>query len=110
MNDEDEDNQIANQIKITLKPMNIQSTAGVPHKREVEMTVFVYDKVGDFAQTLINIMGLKGNTGRDANFLVNGKNLDHEKSFGDQNVPDGAKIIFTLKRRVVVNPDDPAKA
>ena len=64
------------------------------------MTVPCHQKVGEFAQTLINIMGIKDSQAKDANFLVSGKTLDHELSFDEQNVPDGAKIIFTLKRKI----------
>eukprot|EP00347_Sterkiella_histriomuscorum_P016162 403354247 len=96
----DSDDDFSNEIKIVLKPMNIQAI----HKREVEMTVPTYQKVSEFAQTLINIMGLKDFSGKDANFLVSGKTLDHNKTFEEQQVQDGARIIFTLKRKVV-NPD-----
>lgn len=50
-------------------------------------------------------MGIKDFTHNDANFLFAGKTLDHSKSFDDQNITNQAKIIFTLKRKIVpVNP------
>lgn len=44
------------EIEVILKPMNITEI----HKREVKMSVSKYQLVGDLAQTLVNIMGLKG--------------------------------------------------
>lgn len=45
-------------------------------------------------------MGIKDFTAKDANFLILGKSADHNQSFYDQNILNGAKIIFTLKRKV----------
>jgi hypothetical protein len=58
--------------------------------------------VGEFAQMLVNIMGIKQFNASDCNFLCLGKTLDHGKSFGEQNVPNEAKIIFTIKRKIAV--------
>ena len=49
---------------------------------------------------LVNIMGIKQFNASDCNFLCLGKTLDHGKSFGEQNVPNEAKIIFTIKRKI----------
>jgi hypothetical protein len=83
-------------IEVILKPMNITEI----HKREVKMSVSKYQLVGDLAQTLVNIMGLKEAQAGDANFLYLGKTLNHSQSFYEQNVSDQTKIILTLKRRV----------
>jgi hypothetical protein len=84
------------EIEVILKPMNITEI----HKREVKMSVSKYQLVGDLAQRLVNIMGLKGALPGDANFLYLGKTLNHSESFYEQNVSDQAKIILTMKRRV----------
>jgi hypothetical protein len=65
------------EIEILLKPMNITAI----HKKEVQMKVSRYQLVGDLAQTLINIMGVKEFSAADANFLYTGKVLDHQKNF-----------------------------
>ena len=74
---EDSDNELSNEISIVLKPINVTEL----HKKEVAMTVPSYQKVGEFAQTLTNIMKLKGVTASDANFVSGGKTLDHSLSF-----------------------------
>lgn len=56
--------------------------------------------VGEFAQMLVNIMGIKQFNASDCNFLCLGKTLDHAKTFGEQNVQNEAKIIFTIKRKI----------
>ena len=61
------------EIEIVLKPMNITEI----HKREVKMSVSKYQLVGDLAQTIVNIMGIKEHAASDANFLFIGKTLDH---------------------------------
>ena len=53
------------EIQISLKPMNITEI----HKRDVTMGVNKYQMVGEFAQTLINILGVKETQSSDANFL-----------------------------------------
>ena len=83
-------------IEIVLKPMNISTT----HKKEVKMTVSTYQLVGDLAQTLITIMGIKEVSPSDANFLYSGRMLDHSKTFSEENIQNGVKIIFTLKRKI----------
>ncbi len=84
-------------IEITLKPMNITEI----HKKEVKLPVQKDKMVGEFAQMLVNIMGIKQFNASDCNFLCLGKTLDHGKTFGEQNVQNEAKIIFTIKRKIV---------
>lgn len=88
--------EVNDEIELILKPMNITEI----HKREVKMSVSKYQLVGDLAQTLVNIMGLKGALPGDVNFLYLGKTLNHSESFSEQNVSDQAKIILTMKRKV----------
>ncbi len=102
---QDSDEELTNEISIVLKPINITEL----HKKEVTMTVPCFQKVGEFAQTLVNIMRLKGVTSSDANFISGGKTLDHSLSFSDQNIIDGTKIIFTLKKKAQVQAQPLAK-
>ena len=67
------------------------------HKKEVELTVGKQDLVGSLAQQVSRIMGVPAD---DANFLAMGRVLDHAKTFEQENVLAGAKIILTLKRKL----------
>jgi len=91
-----DDDSERDEIEIALKPMNITSI----HKREVVMTVKRHEKVGNFARTLLNIMQMKDTSPNQVNLLVLGKTLNHDATFGEQNVKEGAKVIFTLKRKL----------
>lgn len=71
-----------NEIKITLKPMNITAI----HKRDVNITVKREEKVGDFAKTLLNIMQLSKESPNLVNLLNGGKILDHLQTFEEQGV------------------------
>lgn len=93
------------EIEIILKPMNIVQTT----RKEVKMTISKYQLVGDLAQTLLSIMALKDFTAADANFMYSGKMLDHCMTFAEQKVVDQAKIIFTLKRKIVEPKPVPVK-
>ena len=86
------------EIEITLKPMNITEI----HKKEVKLPVSKDKQVGEFAQMLVSIMGIKQFNAADCNFLCLGKTLDHGKTFAEQNVQNEAKIIFTIKRKIAV--------
>lgn len=48
----------------------------------------------------MSIMKLQGFTASDANFMFAGKMLAHDKTFAEQNVQAGSRIIFTLKRKI----------
>jgi hypothetical protein len=69
-------------IEITLKPMNITEI----HKKEVKLPVSKNKLVGEFAEMLVSIMGIKEFNAVDCNFLCLGKTLDHGKTFAEQNV------------------------
>lgn len=76
-----------------LKPLNISAI----HKKEVTLTVGRQDLLGTLAQQVSAIMGIAA---EDANFLAMGRVLDHSKTFEQENVQSGAKIILTLKRKL----------
>jgi predicted double-glycine peptidase len=42
-----------------------------------------YEKVGDFARTLLNIMQMKDASPSQVNLLMLGKTLNHEETFND---------------------------
>jgi hypothetical protein len=69
-------------IEITLKPMNITEI----HKKEVKLPISKDKLVGEFAEMLVTIMGIKEFNAADCNFLCLGKTLDHWKTFAEQNV------------------------